>query len=48
MALQFFEKNEEAQVGHALRIEDPVEMVAFVLHDAGVTDAMTRLHDAFF
>jgi hypothetical protein len=29
-------ENEFGQVGHALRIEDAVEMVTFVLNDAGV------------
>src|SRR5206468_14461 len=36
MALQLLEKNEEAVVGHALRIEDAVEVVAFMLHDPGM------------
>ena len=36
VALQFFEEDEEAVVGHPLRIEDAVEVVAFVLDDPGV------------
>src|SRR5215813_13112573 len=36
MALQFFEEDEESEVDHALRVEDSVEMVALVLHDARV------------
>ena len=36
VALQFLEVDEEAVVGHPLRIEDAVEVVAFVLHDAGM------------
>src|SRR3546814_1611266 len=29
-------EGEQREVGHALRVEQPVEVVAFVLHDAGV------------
>src|SRR5216684_149413 len=36
MALQLLDKDEEAVVGHALRIEDAVEVVAFMLHDPGM------------
>src|SRR5213079_1337434 len=33
MTLQFLGKDEEAVIGHALRVENTIEMVAFVLHD---------------
>src|SRR5215475_11572722 len=36
MPLQFLEVNEEPVVGHPLRIEDPVEMIAFVLNNPGM------------
>src|SRR5271169_4583950 len=36
MALQFFEEDEEPKIGYPPRVENPVEMVAFVLHDARV------------
>src|SRR6266702_4735819 len=36
MTLQLLEKDEEAMVAHALRIEDAVEVVAFVLDDPGM------------
>ena len=42
MALQFLEENQEPVVGHPLRIENAVEMVAFVLHDAGVKAPTSR------
>ena len=33
MTLQFLGKDEEAVIGHALRVENTIEMVAFMLHD---------------
>src|SRR5436309_5672140 len=33
MTLQFLGKDEEAVIGHALRVENAIEMVAFMLHD---------------
>src|SRR6478736_2677316 len=33
MTLQFLGKDEKAVIGHALRVENTVEMVAFMLHD---------------
>src|SRR5204862_6946528 len=33
MTLQFLGKDEEAVLGHALRVENAIEMVAFMLHD---------------
>ena len=36
MPLQLFEKDEQPVIGHPLRVEDPVEVVAFVLDDPGV------------
>src|SRR5216683_2474649 len=36
IALPLLEEHQQPVVGHALRIEDAVEMVAFVLHDAGM------------
>ena len=36
MALQLLDKDQQPMVGHALRIEDAVEVIAFVLDDAGV------------
>src|SRR5512145_888115 len=35
-ALHLFDENEARQVGHSLRIEDAVEMVAFMLHHPGM------------
>src|SRR5690348_6370518 len=32
-------EHEEAQIAHALRIKDAVEMIAFMLHDAGMEAA---------
>src|SRR5579885_2270737 len=34
MALPLLDENEEAVIGHPLRIKNAVEMVAFMLHDA--------------
>src|SRR5690349_2673915 len=36
VTLQLLEKDEEPVIGHPLRIEDAVEMIAFVLNDPGV------------
>src|SRR5262249_31425581 len=36
VALQLGEKYQQPMIGHALRVEDAIEVVAFVLHDAGV------------
>src|SRR5919198_3957560 len=36
MPLQFLEINEEPVVRHPLRIQDPVEMIAFVLNNPGM------------
>src|SRR5882762_3199047 len=36
VTLPLIEEHEQARVGHPLRVENAVEMVAFVLHDAGV------------
>src|SRR5262249_3647170 len=34
--LQFLEEDEQPMIGHPLRVEDPVEMIALVLDDPGV------------
>ena len=34
--LQLLEEDEQPMIGHPLRVEDPVEMIALVLHDPGV------------
>src|SRR5438132_11546855 len=36
VALQFLGKDQQAMIGYPLRIENAVEMVAFMLHDAGM------------
>ena len=36
MALQLFKKEQVPLVGEPLRIKDAVEVIAFMLHDAGV------------
>src|SRR4029077_17212040 len=36
VALQLFEKSKQPVIGHPLRVQDAVEMVAFMLDDAGV------------
>ena len=36
VALQLFEEEHVARVGHPLRVQNAVEMIAFVLDDAGV------------
>src|SRR6266850_2948847 len=36
VALQFLEEDEQPMIGHPLRVENPVEVIALVLHDPGV------------
>src|SRR5205085_10696490 len=36
VALQFLEEDEQPMIGHPLRVEDPVEVIALVLDDPGV------------
>jgi len=36
MPLQLFEKDEQPVIGHPLRVEDTVEVIAFMLDDAGM------------
>jgi len=43
--LQLFEENEQPVVGHPLRIEDPVEVIAFVLDDPGMKALDRTLDD---
>src|SRR5215468_2706075 len=43
---QFFGERQQAEIGHALRIEDSVEVIALVLHHAGMKSAGLAL-DAF-
>src|ERR1700738_1829774 len=45
VALQFLEKNQQPIVRHPLRVEDPVEGVAFVLDDPGVKPFDLALDD---
>src|SRR5260370_22598921 len=45
VALQFVEKDQQAMIRHPLRVEDPVEVVAFVLDDAGVKPFDLALDD---
>src|SRR5258705_11039338 len=45
VALQLLEKDQQAMVRHPLRVEDPVEVVAFVLDDPGVKPFHLALDD---
>src|SRR6266568_3095489 len=45
MALQLLEKDEKAMVGHALRIENAVEVVAFMLYDPGMKPGRLALEN---
>src|SRR6266404_1827086 len=45
VALQLLEKNQQPMVRHPLRVEDPVEVVAFVLDDPGVKPFDLALDD---
>jgi hypothetical protein len=36
VALQLFEKDQQSMIGHSLRVENPVEVITFVLDNSGV------------
>ena len=44
MPLQLFEENEQPVIGHPLRVENPVEVITFVLDDTGM-EALDRALD---
>src|SRR5579885_2447741 len=45
VSLRLLRKHQQAMVGHALRIENAVEMITFVLYDAGMKPGGFALDD---